>query len=524
MKFLSRALLISSVFFFCLPGKSLYSQDYVKWGPSYKIKGNSEAYKFLGILGDRYYYVMKPNETNIIQAFNMKHELVSSEKFNYVRNRDRLRIHGGVETSAGSYLYMHQLSRKYKEWIIHVSEIKNGKIQEPREAYFQELDIENNRLNKAIREYEFDFGPVESELLISEDSSKVAFVNIIPANDFRDDDLIALAVFDSTMTLEWKDVFYYRFGQRRYEIEQRVLSNSGEVYLVGRVDKDNSMDGEIKTIKEKNLPRYDYYLYHINQEGILPWKIDLGFGNAPTDVALFFPERGTDRFLMAGFYTDDEHRNRIKGIFFSYGDKNFTDTDIRKHSFSEEFLEGLISERAIEKGKGLEETYKIMDVLNYRDGSIGFIAENNYVRDLSQTDIYGRWFRRIVYVSDEIIIPKFSKEGDLISIQKIGKDFTSEIPQYTSYAMALNNGMTYILFNDYKSGRERKEIAKKGNRFTDMVILDQNGRIIGAQNLFTDREIEFEFNPDLCDYNGEFFLIGSKRGNRFSMATLQFVQ
>ena len=513
---------------FCLSANA-FAQQQIKWGPSYKIKGNAEMYKFLGILGDSYYYIHKPNEENIVQRFNFDHQLIGEQKFDFIRNRQRLAIHGSVQTTAGSYVYAHQFSKKYKEWIMHVSQIVDGKIQDPQEAYFQEIDISNSRLNKAIRQFEFDFGPVDRGLLLSEDSTKVAFVNIIPGNDFNEDDAITIAVFDEYLKLIWKEVFFYDFGDNRYGIEQAVVTNSGDIYLVGtkdRNDREKSSRKKDKRIDENEgrLPNYDYYLYNINQQGILESRIDLGAGLAPVDVALFFPDRYTDQFLMAGFYTDDEHRNRIKGIFFTYGDENFQKTDIKLHEFSETFLTGLVSGKNIEKGRGLAATFEIMDIMNYRDGTIGFIAENNYVRDFSQTDIYGRWFNRTVFISDEIIIPKFDSEGNLLNIQKIAKDFSSENINYTSYAMAVHNGKTFLLFNDYKSGRERKEIGKSGSRFTDLVILDELGRFIGAQTLFSDREIPFEFNPYLSDFNQNIFLIGSKQGGRFSMATLEFNQ
>lgn len=508
---------------FFLSSDVSFAQSIVKWGPSYKIKGGADMYKFLGVLDNSYYFVFKPNSDNIVQRFNFRHELVSEEKFKFVRNRERLKIHGAIETAAGSYFYMHQFSRKYKEWILHVSEVNNGNISRPEEAYFQSFDLPNTQLNKAYRNFEYDFGPVDGGLILSEDSTKVAFVNIIPDTDLSGEDVVAVAVFDETMKLIWKAVFYYDFGGRRYDIERQVVTNDGEIYLVGRVDKFKREDRG-RNVNERKLPKFDYYLYHINEEGILDSKIDLGVRNAPMDVALFFPDRNTDQFLMAGFYTDDTYKFRLKGIFFSYGDENFRSTSVRMHEFDERFLSGLISSKAIEKGKGLSSTYRIKDILNYRDGSIGFIAENSYTSDFSQTDIYGRWFQRVVFVSDEIIIPKFNSDGDLINIQKIPKDFSSEVYTSTSYSMAVHSGKTYLIFNDYKSREERAAIDKRGSVFTDLVVLDELGRIEGVQTLFTNREINYDFFPALSDYNHDVFLIGSKRGNRFSMSSLEFGQ
>ena len=518
LKRLLACLILLSVFGF-KPGNT---QNPLKWGPSHKIKGNSSMYQYLGILGDSYYFVMKPNDSRLIQRYSMDHQLVSEKKFNYVRAKEKLRISGAIETSSGSFFYSHQLSRKYKEWLIYVSELEDGDFTEPREVYFQELDVDMNRLNKNYRQYEFNYGSVDGGLIMSEDSSKVAFVNIIEGNDFREDDLIAIAVFDDKMNLLWKDKFYYDFARRRFDIEQQVISNEGDIYLVGRRNRNEERDSKIKSIDEKNLPYYEFILYNINQDGILESKLELERGTAATDVALFFPDRNTDQYLIAGFYTDIEHRYRIKGMFFSYGDEDFNKTQLRQHEFDDKFLLGMVSDKAIKKGKGLESSYEIKDILNYRDGTIGFIAENSYVRDYRQTDMYGRWYEQSVFVSNELIISKFDTDGSLLGLEKIPKDFSSSTFGFTSYAMAINNGKTYLLFNDYKSGRERKNLEKKGSRFTDLVVIDEYGRIEAVQNLFTDREIPLEFYPNLCDFNEDYFLVGTKRGNRFSMSTLYF--
>ena len=514
------------IFLACLISSDISGQTLLRWGQSHKIKGNGEVYKFLGILGDSYYVVQKPNDDNLVQRFSLDHQLISEKEYKYIRSGQRLKIHGAVETVSGAFLYSHVFSRKYKEWIIQASKLEYGEFAQPEEIYFQEIDIANSRLNRVFRNYEYDFGQVDGGLIVSEDSTKVAFINIIPGDDFKDEDVIAIGVFDQDLNLLWKDVFYYDFGDRRYGIEQQVVTNSGEIYLVGKLDKDErdekKNNRKRKKENERKLPNYDYYLYNINQEGILSSRVDVGLGLAPVDVALFFPDRSTDQYLISGFYTDDEHRNRLKGIFFSYGDEEFQRTEMITHEFDTEFLAGLISDKNIEKGRGLEATYRIKDILNYRDGSIGFIAENSYIRDFSQTDIYGRWYDRTVFVSDEIIIPKFDTDGNLLNIQKITKDFSSQVAAYTSYAMAVNSGRTYLLFNDYKSGFERRDLDRRGNLFTDLVVLDEWGRFIGAETLFTDREIELEFNPELCDFDQNVFLIGSKRGNRLSFTTLRF--
>lgn len=503
----------------------------VHWGNVEKgVKGMSQYYKFLGIQNDKYYFVHKPESDNILVEYDMNHNVLSETEFDYIKNKQRLKIHGAIETVSGSYIYSHQLSTKYKEWIIHKAQLNNGRFTEPQEAYFQEIDISKGRLSEQYRNYKYDFGDVNGGLIMSEDSTKVAFVNIFKRDNHTSKDVVAIAVMDDKLNLIWKDIFYFKFSDPDIDIVQEVVTNEGEIYLISKERRKNDLNGKVTKIKDKKLPRHTFTVYSINQEGILDYRIDLGNNIAPTDARIFFPRDETNTFSLLGFYGDNQHRNRVKGMYFTTGDNTLEGFDFKIHPFQKDLLVNLVRTKDILKDKGLQANYDIKDMIEYADGTIGFIAEENY----ETTQYYNDGFNTVglnrfsntrnvvttTYFSNSILLPRFDIYGDLIDIQLIQKSYASLTPAYISYSMAQKDGRTYLVFNDFKNKDERKKINKKGRRFTDMVVINGVGAIESRETIFSDREIELEFISSLSDFNDKYFLIGSIGNRRYCMGRI----
>jgi hypothetical protein len=513
----------------------------IDWGPI--LKNKSSSYKFLGLTGDTYQMVFNPERENRLITHSLDHRIISDEDFDYVYNKQRLKIHGSIETKSGLYVYMHQFNKKYNEWILHASEFKNGTYTEPQEIYFQEIDFEKSSLKRAFDYYDdqgrngsFSSG-VDGGLSISEDSTKVAFINHIDNPKPGKQDAFAIAVFDDKMNLLWKDVFYHSFGKEDGTVTQKIVTNDGEIYLLAKVDKENKLGGKVKSRKSKNLPDFDYHICHINQEGILEHTVEIGAGFGAADMGIFFPKDNTEQYLLAGFYSNDDFgRNRINGVFFSYGDKNFNKSEVKIHEFEKDFLENLTRDRAIEKGKGVQANFAIKDMLEYKDGTIGFIAEETYETQnsfgngmgfgngvgLGNRNNFQNQRRTFSYHTNNIIIPKFDVEGNLLNIQKIVKEYNSEWPTTTSYSLAINKGKAYIIFNDFKKRKEAKAMNKKGRLFTDLVVIGVDGEIENRETLFSNKEIDLYFNTVFSGYNDKVMLIGTASSRNYQMGTLRF--
>lgn len=87
-----------------------------------------------------------------------------------------------------------------------------------------------------------------------------------------------------------------------------------------------------------------------------------------------FLSKSSTEIQIGGFYTDDLENSRTNGIFFLNLD---FDKDIKKpfiYSFEDEFLEKMISEKAINNGKGVSLSFYIDHLMTFEDGSFSFIA------------------------------------------------------------------------------------------------------------------------------------------------------
>jgi len=517
-----------SIFLFSLlllSSGSISAQDYtVDWGPIYKKPGgiNSDL-TFLGIYEDHYYLIVQTRNENMLLQYNMEHKLVDQTPLVFNHNNDRLEIKDIITTQDGPFIYMHYFSEKYKEWIIYASRFDGGQFSEPEEIYFEGYDISHNRLNLAYRNFYENINS-QKDLVLSQDSSHVAFVNVIPSEDYRQDDLISVVVWDSKLNIKWKALYDFKFGDKDFNVKEAVVSNSGEVFFLASVDKRLDLNGKPISLKQRNLPDYVFNIYKLTENEIIENKIDIGRSKGIVDAGLFVENEETGEILLGGFYTTDNPKSRVEGVFFASGTKNIEMGDYKVHPFNSRFLEGLARTKAIKKKKGLSYNYNIKHLLRYNDGTMGFVAENSFVtRNTNGAQMMNSGFGGMAplnftysYTTDEIIIPRFNLNGELLNIEKIDKSYRSDERDYTSFALAEINDEAILIFNDRKSKKESKKINKKGNRYTDMAIIGPNGSIKYYETLFSNRESELPFIPQFFGFSEDYLIVGGSFGSKFT--------
>ena len=104
------------------------------------------------------------------------------------------------------------------------------------------------------------------------------------------------------------------------------------------------------------------------------------------------------------------------------------------------------------------------------------------------------------------VIPMFNASGELFKIQKIDKVFRSPNSVTTGYSFAHYDGKIYLVYNDRKTGSERKDLKKGGTRggrnarFTDLTVIGQDGEIVHQETLFSNKEIDLEFVPSFSEF------------------------
>jgi len=505
------------------------AQDYeVEWGPIYKRPGGMfSEFSFLGIYGEYYYLVVQTRKENILLKYDLNHKLVEQKELDFRHANIRLEIKDIITTKDGPFIYMHYYSDKHKEWAVYVSKFENGNFSNPREIFYEEFDVPRSRISRAFDNFR-NSRTTKKDLVLSQDSSHVAFVNVIPSVDYRQDDIISVAVWDSQMKLKWKAIFDFKFGEQQYDIKEAVVSNSGEIYFLASVDKRYDLRGKPISIKEKHLPRYVYNIYKVIKDEIFENSVLVPKGNAVVDAGLFIPDEETGHILLGGFYTTNEPKTRVKGVFFTSGTSELEMQKAKLHPFDTRFLDGLVSNRAIKKNKGLPYNFDIKHLLRFDDGTMGFIAENSYVTTNRNYNnggfgVAGGFNNGVInytYHTHDIVIPRFDSSGELINIEKIDKSFSNDNFSYSSYALAAVNNKTYLIFNDRKSRKESKKINKKGNRYTDLVVISSNGEIEYYDTIFSNRESELPFVPFLSDFSKDYMIVGGLWNKKFTFGRI----
>ncbi len=513
-------LLLFSLFVCTLPAQS-YDVD---WGPVYKKEGGLWGlFNLIGLEGDNYYLLTGSQKNNTLVKFNLKHRLVGTEKIDSKYRKEKLVLDRFVRTTQGTFAYYISRDKKSKSLKLYISDFDRGRLSTPNQVYEHQFKVQWSFTPFGITSY--TNSDAIQQLTTSSDSSQVVFVNPLSSKDKGGAEKVAIAVFDADMKLKWEKRQAFKYSDKDIQIEQTVISNKGEVFLLARLYNKKKYE-KSRGVKKKGLPRFAYRIFRITKDDFQEYDLKLGSRIAPTDAGLFFPKGEEKEFLVAGFYTDEERKSGLKGIFFARGTIEGGEIQKNIKEFDDAFLEDIISKKRLEKDRGLETSYALDRMIEFGDGSYGFLAENTYVTVSTTTNAQGQMRQRYTYHSDEIIIPRFSSEGEFMNIQKIEKYFRSSSRANTSYAFALYDNKVYLVYNDMKTGEERRDLkkggsGKKGRLYTDLTIVNSEGAIETQTNLFNNKDIELTFVPFLFDFEGSTMILGSISARKYAFGTMK---
>ena len=490
-----------------------HSQSYKpEWGPVYKKEGGLFApYRLVGMDNDHYYLLMQPRKGGTLLKFDFNHKLASNQKLDFKYKKKKIHLQKFIETKNGTYGYLSAHDPKTNEWNVFSSQFTGGKFSPIKRAYSHPFKMKKFFL-WGLSNYSNDRG---HELVISDNKSLVGFTNVVDNLKKEGEESIKVALFDADMKLKWEKTQKFKYKDKSISILQTVIGNDGVVYVLGKI-----WDRQ-KNKKPKGLPKFDYKVFRITEQEMAEYPIDLGPTLAPTDAGLFFPKSNENEFILAGFYTNANKKSGIQGVFYASGNMQEGIKNTKTTKFESEFLENLARKKDIEKDRGLRHSFDIDNFFELQDGSIGFIAEEDYVISHTSRDGNGNTRTSYTYYTNDIIIPRFGADGSLTNIEKVEKFFSSQAYGYTSYSVAVHDNQIFLLFNDHKSRADRKKM--KGKRrwtYTDLVVIDEEGYIATNKTLFNSNEIDLNFIPSMSDYYGNKFLVGSASMKKYSFGII----
>lgn len=491
-----------------------FAQQYKPtWGPSYKKEGGIFGdFELIGLEGDHYYMLMRPKKSNTLLKYDLNHKLVSNQKLDLKYGKEKITLQKLIRTRKGAFGYMTDYDPSKKKWQVFATPFNDGSFGKVKRVLTHDFTYR-------VKFIGFGFGYTnqdnEETMIESEDGSHVGYTSILSSSDSKKNEQLAIAVFDENLDIKWKKIQRFRYKDKKIEITQSIVSNNGVVYVLAKVITPKSK-------KKGSLPRYDYKAFKITEEGMKEFNIKLGGTNiAPLSLSLFLPD-DEHEFVMSGIYTDAEKKSGVKGVFFASGDSETGINNTKTVKFDQEIIDLFATKKEKKKNRGINNNFKIENVVQHRDGTVSLVIEERYVTSTTTMDSKGRWDTDYVYHSNGIIIPRFTLDGELVKIQKIDKSFKSADYYDTSYSIAVYNNKIYLVYNDQKSRGERKEMkGKRGWIYTDMVVVDENGDIEFEETIFNSKEIKMFFIPSLSDYSNDVLLIGTYVGKKYAFGTIK---
>lgn len=503
-----------------LSSQYLLSQELLTWSdPNEQNIDQNSDYKILGVIGDRYYAISERNRNRVLYTFSIDHKLINKSNFNYFDNKRDYAIQEIIRTPKDTFFYIHEISQKNKEWVLYKCDYNNGTFDKPQEIFFEKYsDISNKRLDNAFNPYEL-YGENFGGIVMSADSSHLAFVNIIGSTDHKQKDIFSVIVFDNAMNEKWKGSYDYDISNQAYTIKSIELSNKGYPYILAELEAKLEYGKGIIPRKIKNLPRNKYYVMKVDQSGILESEVKIDKDIGIVEAGLAFPDANSNDYAIAGFYSDGDKNDRVSGVFWCKGNPELELNDYKTHELDNNIR------------KDLRYDITINGTLQLLNGGVGFVSEVfRIVRDnnINNQGNFNRFGNRLNtfpnntfrYISEDIVIPIFDSNGNLVVTNYIQRRFESNQQLFTNYALAESNNRYFIIYNNTKSRKEAKELGLSGRIFTDMLVLDKKGQVENTITMISERDDNFSFTPRILGLNDKHAIIGGFDRNDLIMADI----
>lgn len=498
-----------------------FGQMQVKWGPVYKKEGGMFSSFYL-VGGDEknYYLIMRPKKENTLLKYDYNHKLVSETPITFEYNGDNLILKEFIHTKAKTFGIFTSYDKKGNAFTVQAAEFSSGKFKPVKEIARQPYLVQYKFIYFGVSGY--TDADATGGFVMSADSSHVATIQTLSSKEKSQTDQISIIVFDENMQVKWQKIQDFPYKDSKFDIQDFVVSNNGDVYLAATLDKERKE-------KEKGLPDYKYKILRISKDGYKDYDVSLSGNNVVSSAGLFISPN-SEEVRIGGFTKDrDKDTDGNNGTFFSTLNASTGVFKSQSFPFSPTLLEGLIKEKDIDKGDGIR-NFIIRNFVTFSDGSFSFIAEEFYIRQITTyTYSNGRSVpsTKTYYYTNEILIPRFNADGTLRNIAKVDKDFGSQSSMITSYSLAVYNDKLYLLYNDAKSRNEKKEAGNKGGLFgsaktglySDLAVIGADGEVESIETLFTGAETEGFYVPSYTHQYGDRLLINNMKGKEYQFGT-----
>lgn len=232
-----------------------------------------------------------------------------------------------------------------------------------------------------------------------------------------------------------------RFPYRESELEiRRPLqpSNEGQLYALGAVRR-----------REAPFPQYYLFRYVPGEDLIL--QVSLEVEGLYLIEPMFRVERDGG-VRIAAFYSQRKGSPQVQGLLFARVEgAGFFLSNVQQTPLPREVLQRYLSERQIERGKGIPDLY--LDYLIPRgDGGVMLIGEQFYVTTTTFRDFYGFWYTQDTYHYEDVVVFAVDSLGRLEWWQVVPKEQAGSSDTELSYGLLVGPEKLYFFYRGYARG------------------------------------------------------------------------
>lgn len=262
----------------------------------------------------------------------------------------------------------------------------------------------------------------------------VSMAPLLPP-DSADRVLFYLIGVDTAYAGEWR--FPYR--EKDLEIRRAIQpSHEGHLFALGSVRR-----------PESSYP--EYYLFKYLPEAQLTLSVSLEIEGIYLIEPMFRIEKGGGA-RIAGFYSLRRGSSQVQGLVFARVEgTGFFLSGVQQIALPREVLQRYLSERQIERGRGIPDLY-LDHLIPRADGGILLVGEQFYLTSTTFRDFYGFWYTQETYHYDDIVIFSVDSVGNLQWFRVIPKNQTGTSDTELSYSLLVGPERLFFFYRGYARG------------------------------------------------------------------------
>lgn len=360
---------------------------------------------------------------------------------------------------------------------------------------------------------------------LSQDSLKVLIVANPPYEKYADEKF-TMQLIDENLTVLWKNDVAPPYKDKYFSLENYIVTDSGNVYILATISKDQSA---MSLRERRKTPTYFHsaLVYDPVKNELSEYEIKLD-PKFISDITMAVTDSGD--IVLSGFYSN-KNSSDIAGTFYMKIDKA-TKKVVSEGSmdFSADFLVQFMSAGRAAKKKELY-NYNLRYLVQREDGGAVLVAEQYYEYEVCTTDPRtGATTCTYYYYYNDIIVVSIDPSGKIQWARKIPKLQVShgDGGYYLSFAFHVTDNTLYFMFNDntknlnVPTGGSYKYMSNLKKSVAVLVSMDMKGDQV-RQPMFRSEDLKTYLRPKLymTVSDKRLFLYGQRR-TMYKLAEVKF--